>query len=562
MSKNDVENALLKKEIGFLNDLIRLGTEVINIPLDSIYPTLKIALKAASLHMDCDRAYFAEYDADNEAMIIMADYTGEGVSHHIGTSVSLPDRKTDSLLTEFLDGLPVIINDVEKLPGHSFLRKIHEMYHIKSAMVKLIFYDNRPRALLGFSNFRQGKLWSDQDKNVFYIFGSFLTNLVSRKYYEEKLLHTRNDLSLAIQTSGLCIWDLDVKEQIVMVRSYDLESNSENKKWLKKPAFLQEYIHPNYTKQVARMLSDCETGNANSMELIIKGATLVKANTWLDFRARAASYNKHGKVIRIRGSMLDISHLKEAEGKVATALHMEKKNINIKNRLISIASHEFRTPLSVISAATDSIIEYHQKMDYEAILYRMQKIKKQERIMHGLVRNIINMDKIQTGKIQISLVFEDLASYAIEMVAEFNEQYDAQNGNLENPVKHRIGRSKIFTAFDRDIMRMIVWNLLDNAIKYAQSENSVEVYLVKQEQHVLLSVRDSGKGIAKELLPVVFDEFTRGSDSTNIKGSGLGLVIVKEGVNLHGGRLEIDSGEDKGTTVNCFFPIKELAETI
>ncbi len=551
----------INSEIKFLDVLIRLGPEFINISPEKLYPTLNKSLKAAAIYLDCEYAYFAEFNSNDDVLIVRSVYTKKDVSHTIGRSVATPKVKTDPFLAAMRNGMPVVTNDAKKLQKDTLLDEIYTRYKIRSGIFQLIFYENEPVGVFGFCNFSHTKIWTEKDINILKLGASYVTNFISRYYTEKKLLDTKNKLLLAIDSSGIIIWELDVAGQSFIVTNYDSKTHAEDNKIFSKQNFVNQFIHPDYSKQFIEMLADCESGKTNSMELIVKGATFWKKNVWLDFRAKAALFDKHGKIIKIKGTMVDISHIEEAQAKFATALYLEQKAGNLRNRLISIASHEFRTPLSVISATTDSIIEYYPKMDHKAIFHRMQKIKKQEKIMHGLVRNIINMDKIQSGKIQINLVLEDLASYMKELIADFNGQFDSHEGKRVNRVKHNIGQNKILAAFDQDIMRMIVWNLLDNATKYAQCDKPIEVCLTKQEKHVLLSVRDWGKGISKELQSVLFSEFSRGSDSTNIKGSGLGLVIVNEGVILHGGRLEIDSGKDKGTLVNCFFPIKELVKT-
>ncbi len=230
----------------------------------------------------------------------------------------------------------------------------------------------------------------------------------------------------------------------------------------------------------------------------------------------------------------------------------EREIIAIKSDFIASVSHELKTPLTSIKALTERLIAGKVKSPEKMHEY-FTIIEQDANKLTQLVKNTLDFSKIEEGKKEYIFESTDITSWLNRTIDEFNNDY----------IPERIETRKNFDpeipsiSIDRDAISQCLNNLLDNAIKFSPDSRFVEVYLKKDPDFVIIEVKDWGIGIPKENLHRIFDKFFQGPPSTqqSVKGTGLGLALVKHAIEAHNGRIEVQSSLGQGSTFTIFVPI-------
>lgn len=234
--------------------------------------------------------------------------------------------------------------------------------------------------------------------------------------------------------------------------------------------------------------------------------------------------------------------LKEREAALEESLVKERELGELKSRFVSMASHEFRTPLSTILSSVSLIGKYtteEQQINREK---HINKIKSSVSHLTNILNDFLSMNKLEEGKIQavsenvhIEELFYDVAE-ELRTLLKGNQQL---NTNCLCSQKTVLSDSKI--------LKNILINLISNAIKYTDDRGLIECYLTTNDQEILISVKDNGIGIPEEDQKHLFDRFFRASNATNIEGTGLGLNIVKKYIEMLHGDIKFISKVYEGT---------------
>jgi PAS domain S-box-containing protein len=248
--------------------------------------------------------------------------------------------------------------------------------------------------------------------------------------------------------------------------------------------------------------------------------------------------------------IIDVTKRKQAEQTLMDALVQEKELGELKTRFVSMASHEFRNPLAVILACVDTMSAYRQKMTDEQIDERLNKVRTQVNHLTAITGDVLQLTRLQTRRVEFNPVALNFDLLCREVLDEFRSRPEIKHQILyscNDPVQTM--------QLDTKLMWQIVTNLVSNAIKYSPEADSVTVKLTYAQQSMMLEVSDRGIGIPEADIPRLFDVFHRASNVAQVPGYGLGLVIVKESVELHSGRVAVTSQIGVGTTFTVTIPI-------
>ena len=272
---------------------------------------------------------------------------------------------------------------------------------------------------------------------------------------------------------------------------------------------------------------------------------------WVRARGRA-SFNKEGKPTRMSGANMDVTQIKLAEERVMQAKVAAEKANQAKSEFLSSMSHELRTPLN-------AILGYAQLFEYDLNLTQqqmtnMREIRKAGDHLLQLINDVLDLAKIESGKMTISLEPVLVSRIISEAFTLVQPQADARGirlyANLNSLENH-------YVIADNVRYKQALINLLSNAVKYNNMGGEVEVKLALISTKTLrLNVRDNGKGIPANRQAEVFQPFNRlNAEFSKIEGSGVGLVITKQLVEMMHGRLDFDSTENVGTEFWIDLPI-------
>ncbi|MBX3082625.1 MAG: PAS domain S-box protein [Anaerolineae bacterium] len=250
----------------------------------------------------------------------------------------------------------------------------------------------------------------------------------------------------------------------------------------------------------------------------------------------------------------DVTARRQAEIELRQAFDKQSELYELKSRFISMTSHEFRTPLATILAASDVLRRYKDKITLDQYYQRIEKIQAQVRHMTLMLDDVSILGRIQAGNLEFRPATADVVGLFKDIIDEME---------IVSEETHRIvfdcEMSTLNAYIDQKLVRQTLTNLLNNAIKYSPQGGPIEVRLEVKHDNIIFSVTDNGIGIPEQNQAHLFDPFYRADNVGNVSGSGLGLTIAKEAVTLHQGSINFVSNGDQGTTFVVQLPLVKQA---
>jgi signal transduction histidine kinase/DNA-binding response OmpR family regulator len=233
----------------------------------------------------------------------------------------------------------------------------------------------------------------------------------------------------------------------------------------------------------------------------------------------------------------------------------------MKSRFFTNISHEFRTPLTLIIGPIEDLLNDKNAQKFrEPLLY----IHRSSKRLLQLINQLLDLSKLDVGNYQLNTTRDDIIPFVKQIVHSFSSMAHRKNILLETEVDPRLKndfRDEVVSFyFDEDIIEKILTNLLANAFKFTPADGNIIVSICLSENAMLeLKVEDTGTGIPSEKLPFIFDRFYQADDShkKQYEGTGIGLALVKELVELHNGTISVESTINSGTTFSCYFPFNK-----
>lgn len=238
-----------------------------------------------------------------------------------------------------------------------------------------------------------------------------------------------------------------------------------------------------------------------------------------------------------------IQQLQNAKEEVSHSLEKEKELNQLKSRFVSMASHEFRTPLSSIQLSASLIEKYNSQYGNDNISKHVSKIKSSVANLTNILNDFLSLEKLEAGKVSLQISTFDIVKFSEEITEEM-QMIAKQNQNII--YQHTGTRSKINT--DINLLKNCIVNLIGNAIKYSGENTFIEFNTEMLDEKCIITIKDNGIGIPETEQKHLFEAFFRAHNTGSIPGTGLGLNIVDRYVKLMHGTIAFESAENKGTT--------------
>lgn len=238
---------------------------------------------------------------------------------------------------------------------------------------------------------------------------------------------------------------------------------------------------------------------------------------------------------------------------IVRTIAQEMDVLKIKSDFVSSVSHEFKTPLTSIKALTERLQE--GKVNAPAKMKQYFSVISQDTDkLTRLVRNILDFSKIEEGKKEYDFIKTDVAQLIAQEVKNFKKE--AVQKGLE--IHTQIADDVPLLSLDRDAISQALINLLDNAVKFSPDKKEIQVRVKRDEDKVIIEVEDEGVGIPQNELDKIFDKFyqSRSALQHSVKGTGLGLTLVKHIIEAHGGRISVESQVGQGSNFSLILPLK------
>lgn len=245
-----------------------------------------------------------------------------------------------------------------------------------------------------------------------------------------------------------------------------------------------------------------------------------------------------------------VEALQQAKEEVSVSLEKEKELGHLKSRFVSMASHEFRTPLSAVQLSASLIEKYAQPYDNANIRKHVAKIKNAVGNLTTILNDFLSLEKLEAGRVEPTYTPFDLVKFSEEITEEL-QMVAKQNQSI---IYQHTGTRSIVNL-DPNLLKNCVINLMSNAIKYSGENTFIEFNTEIADSNCVITIRDNGIGIPDTDQKHLFEAFFRAHNTGNIPGTGLGLNIVARYTSLMNGRVEFKSNINQGTLFTITFPI-------
>jgi two-component system, LuxR family, sensor kinase FixL len=267
---------------------------------------------------------------------------------------------------------------------------------------------------------------------------------------------------------------------------------------------------------------------------------------------RLMQYTQHlEELVKDRTVTLNetIDALTQAKEEVSNTLEKEKELNQIKSRLLSMASHEFRTPLSTIQLSASLIQRYAENINNPKIEAHVYKIKSAIANLTIILDDFLLLEKAESNKITLQICSFDLQDFIKEIIGELKLLTKKKQKLISLP-----GNKAILVKLDKNLLKNCIINLVSNAIKYSGEETEIELWTSINTSTITINIKDNGIGIPEEDHQHLFEAFFRAHNTGNIPGTGLGLHIVSRYVKLMNGTISFKSAVNKGTLFTIELP--------
>ncbi len=245
-----------------------------------------------------------------------------------------------------------------------------------------------------------------------------------------------------------------------------------------------------------------------------------------------------------------VKALQQAKEEVSQSLEKEKELGHLKSRFVSMASHEFRTPLSAIQLSASLIEKYAQGFESANISKHVAKIKNAVGNLTTILNDFLSLEKLEAGRVEPSFSRFDL----VKLAEEITEEMQIVAKQDQSIIYQHTGISSMI-KLDQNLLKNCIFNLVSNAIKYSGENTFIEFNTEINDESCIITIKDNGIGIPETDQKHLFEAFFRAHNTGNIPGTGLGLNIVARYADLMNGTVDFKSSVNQGTIFTITFPI-------
>ncbi|MBS1574977.1 MAG: PAS domain S-box protein [Bacteroidetes bacterium] len=246
-----------------------------------------------------------------------------------------------------------------------------------------------------------------------------------------------------------------------------------------------------------------------------------------------------------------LQRLEQSQTELSQALDKEKQLNEIKSRFVSMASHEFRTPLSTVLSSASLLSKYTHENEQDKRDKHIDKIKNSVKHLNDILEDFLSLGKLDEGKVESHLGEMNLHECIVDITEEM-KAFLKKGQYIEQQYQ-----GKEIIQSDKKLIRNIIINLVSNAIKFSNENDKIKINSVVNGNNAIIEVQDEGIGIGEKDKQHLFSSFFRAGNALNIQGTGMGLHIVKRYADLLSGKVNLQSELNKGTLVTVTIPTNQ-----
>jgi PAS domain S-box-containing protein len=411
--------------------------------------------------------------------------------------------------------------------------------HVMATITPLI---NEERLVLETNNDQQWVLMTkiplqSETGNVLGLVG-IARDITDRRLAEEALRASEDHLHALVSGTPVILFELDTQGTLTFLQGRDINVfNAPRNTYLGK-SVVENFIEfiPDIQEHFRLALLGEETSSIQTVGDVI-----------LDVRYTPLR-NKIGEVIGIIGVATDITERLKAE-KLRIELEKEQEIIALKERFIATASHDFRTPLTIIKMSTYALENYYDRMTLEQKSEKYHQIVSQINHMIELLDDVLTVSKANAGKLDFKPEPIGLRLFCEQIWDNFQSMAEKTH-QIEFAYHCDVNEA----VLDAKLVHYILVNLLSNSVKYSPTNGKVRFEITHDHNDLVFRISDNGIGIPEQDQANLFEPFHRAANTKGIDGTGLGLSIIKSYVDIHNGVITFQSKEGQGTTFTIRIP--------
>ena len=442
-----------------------------------------------------------------------------------------PEEMLGHNTTEFIH--PDDIDDIAKSMGDAIENKLREG--------EAVFRFRHKNGSWRWIKATGGVILDDED-NPLYLRSNKI-DITEKKETEDRLRAQEEQYKLISENSSdvIGLHELDGSFTFISPSCYRLAGVTVEEAIAVKNA--AEWVHPEDREKIKNVFIDTiKNGRKDSLASF----RLQKKNgeyVWVGV-SLSAVLSDDGKTKYVTTSTRDISEIMKV-------LEKERQLNKLKSSFISMASHEFRTPLTTIQSSNELISMYLDSKAEAADLKltkHVSRIRTELERLNSLLKDVFTLGRLDVGKARLNKDITSLTTIVKQVVLENTVPFKGRKVEIKTQGNERQ------ILLDSQLISHVLSNLVSNALKYSEGKQDPEVTIIYNDNDVQMEVKDYGIGIPAKDLQGLFESFSRASNVGDIEGTGLGLVIVKQFVEMHGGAISFDTKVNEGTTFLVTIP--------
>jgi PAS domain S-box-containing protein len=421
-----------------------------------------------------------------------------------------------------------------------------------------LLFGNRTLGVMAMQDYHDESVFGEDQKAVLMFIAGQTALAIERKRAEEALKQRHREVMTLLDSLPGYAFFKDARGRYVMANQNFCRAFGQTNQTIAGKTdhdLFPPELAVKYRADDVKVLTSREPVQVGEEQMLESGR-----NLWVQI-TKVPVRNDRDEVVGLMGLGFDITErkrveeeLRESEARFRRAFAHEKELRELKSNFVSLVSHEFRTPLGVISTSSEILRDYFDELPEAERRRHLNSIARNTHRMSDLMEEVLVIGRLEAGKLAFEPTALDLPAFCRRLVDEV-----LSATNRVCPVNVTLGSLPADASADPRLLRHILTNLLVNAVKYSEPGVPVDFTVARDGTEAVFTIQDRGIGIPDSDQERLFNAFQRGGNVGGRHGTGLGLVIVKRCVDLHGGRLKLTSKIGEGTVVTVRVPAFSLA---
>jgi PAS domain S-box-containing protein len=528
--------------------LTEVATEFVNLPLERLDASIQKMLQQVGEFIEADRSYINIISPDLRETNIAYEWYAPNIQHIIDSKRIKNISTHRWSMNKFLQFETVSIPSVEKLPPEAFEeQKSLQAINVKSVLSIPLIKNGKLIGTLGFHAISKEKVWTEDTSDLLKIVAEIYVNALQRKATEEALSDSEKRMRLLIGSlpDRAVIFDREGRYYEILKPEFETDYMPPEVRQIREGQSLYDYYSPEFIAFCLEKIRETLDSNRTQVfeyESPLRGKNFQMEARTIPFRDPLTKEERVFWVTR------DISERIEAE-KQRVELLLEREKIDFLRQFVDSVTHDLKTPITVIGTSLHLI---ERSQDAEKRQERMITIRKQLATLSHMVDELLAVARLdEIPQLQLtSMDFYEVLRDVIDFLtpkAELKQIKLSMNLPESRPI--------ILASYDE--LSRAISNLIDNAIKYTPNSGAVTISVYLEEAQLIFEVQDTGIGISSDDIEHVFERFFRADRARKeAPGTGLGLEITRRIVELHGGKIKLESKINQGTTFKVWLPLK------